>query len=289
MTEADDTAPTSKKPPGWYSSAARAEREAARLEKRRKKAAAERARARRKAERQKRAEEMVKASARRMAPYVLAEAIAKAKAPPPKKKPGKSGAKKPPPIMTRAFDNVTEMARRGHLDNGQEEAARRYREAFEAVSSQGLKSTLNTAGAGGGASSSGGPGTRVMVLAGDLNQADQLLGTLDGMLVQEIVGKGVTVEEYARSRYGAGRDGRAARKHLDRVRGRLAEALSLLAVAWHITRSGRSRIVAHRSPGAVPGDDQNAFVERATVAHAAPGKKVAYGKAASPGRKSARS
>jgi hypothetical protein len=281
-----------KKPAGWYSKAAKDERRAASRDKRRKRLAAERARRRRNRHRlealRKVTSGIVKSSARRMAPIILAEAIALAKEPVGKKakKHQKAKVQRAAVIQPRTVDNIAEMERRGQIQAAGARAAERFRDAFEAVSSQGISGTLDPdRGSGGGSTSAGGPGERVLILAGDLNDASRVLGSVDTKLVEEIVGRGRTVEEYARARYGAGTDGRVRRRHLELVRGRLSEALGVLAVMWKLVGRERSRIVVSRSPDSRLLDEQKSSIERMAVAHAAPGRSVTYGRAKPSGSK----
>lgn len=267
-----------KKPAGWYSATAKQQRARERSNKRRLKLAAERARLRRNAHRSERNVAMGKVAARRLAPKVLAKSIADAKAPPPRKKPKKA---KPTTVAVRPPDTVVMLRKRGDITRVQERAAERYRDAFEAVQSHGLSGSLNPDRGGGGGSIGRGIAERVLIYAEDLNQAAKHLGRLDGITVSEIIGKGRSVEDFAKGRYGVGPDRVVPRRKIELVKDRLADALGVLAEFWFPAGVSKNRVSSWRAPGAKPVDDgQTTTFERKRVAHAGGEKKVSYSEVA---------
>jgi hypothetical protein len=285
VTETESPRP--KKPAGWYSKAAKAERAGARSEERRRRKQAAAARARRKAAKLAKIAQMVKVAARRLAPIVLARSIERAREADPqnaktKKKKAKKKAAKAvlptsAPVSSAGYvDVIATMFRRGHIDKRAQRAAEVYRDAYDTVRSHGMSGTLNPDKTGGGGSHGRPPPEEVLVAAETLNLAASALGKLDSFIVEEMVGKGASAEDIAVKRYGAkglSKDGIA------KVRARLKDALTVLAEEWFPAARDRNSIVGEMADGAKPtdmGDDFRRTVEPANVAHAG-AAGVAYG------------
>jgi hypothetical protein len=149
--------------------------------------------------------------------------------------------------VERVIDTVEAMHRRRQIDAAQKRAADTFRDAWDALPS-GMGGSMDFDKVRGAGTPGAPPGPRAMIAAETLRAARAVLGELDALIVELVVGVGHSIEQAAAAVLGKAT--LSARDH-EYVGKRLRDALTTLAGKWHPVSTG-SRIRGHLEDGAKP-------------------------------------
>jgi hypothetical protein len=139
------------------------------------------------------------------------------------------------------IDTLESMFRRKQIGPHQRRAADKYRDAFdEPISAGGSmdfdKVRADTPGAQ--------PAPTALLAAETIASARKVLGSVDGDIVELIVGRGYTIEQAAARVFSKAVRKKLSECDVDYVGKRLRDALTTLADEWHPVSKGK-RIRAH--------------------------------------------
>jgi len=163
-------------------------------------------------------------------------------------------------------DTIGNLKNRHHIGEAQYAAAIRYQQAFEATVA--LSSVLDPLKSGGSGFGPRSKSEGVLIAAQTLNQARLWLGVMTNFIVEQVVGKGYSIEEVA----GMVKK-RPTRRDIDKTGADLRDGLTVLAAKWW-GRYGKSQTEMVKAMLALDGKpDQVATGEfpradRKNVAHA---------------------
>ena len=170
----------------------------------------------------------------------------------------------------RILDTVEIMFKRRQMDARQKEAADTYRRAFDTVGASvgGAMDFDKVRGATPGAP----PGPPAMMAAELLRRARAMLGELDSLIVELIVGAGYAVDQATVLALGKTAP---SERDCEYVGKRLRDALTRLADVWSPVSKG-SKIRGEIADGARPVACAEGMLDRGRVAHAARDRSVRY-------------
>lgn len=164
--------------------------------------------------------------------------------------------------VERVVDTIATMRKRHQINDHQQKAADRIREATDIIGSSGLNGTLGQDNTGSGVGIGRLPALDALWAADVLAEVKITLGLIDGAVVAHVVGVGRSIEETALRVLG--HSDKACREETGK---RLRRALTTLADAW-FPRSLGSRIRGFRGEDAKPIIGEAGITERVAVAHA---------------------